>query len=102
MSETNEPPHGAQTGTRSLDGHGLRRALAVAAVDAAVHASGAWLPLSVRQAVADAVLAAIDPALEHCIHHVDIHHRHHRSPIDGCPWCAAGTRVDEIETGGPT
>ncbi|MFI2349729.1 hypothetical protein ACH492_22280 [Streptomyces sp. NPDC019443] len=37
-----------------------RRALAVAAVDAAVHASGAWLDLSVRQAVADAVLDAID------------------------------------------
>lgn len=40
---------------------------------------------------------------EHCIHDRGIHHRHHTTPVDGCPWCEdAGTRVEGVETGGLT
>ena len=40
----------------------LRRALAFNAVGPALNERGEWLPLSVRQAVADAVLTAVDAA----------------------------------------
>lgn len=72
-SESHEPPAlgsergpgvapGPQTGAQSLDGHELRRALAADAVGPALNKHGAWLPDHVRQAVADAVLAAVDTA----------------------------------------
>ncbi|MGW1492594.1 hypothetical protein [Streptomyces sp. NPDC002402] len=55
---------GPQTGAQSLDGHELRRALAFNAVGPALNEHGAWLPPTVRQAVADAVLAAVDTELQ--------------------------------------
>lgn len=51
---------GPQTGAQALDAPELRRALARNAVGPALNERGEWLPLSVRQAVADAVLAAVD------------------------------------------
>lgn len=64
-----------------------RRALAHNAVGPAINAHGCWLPLSVRQAAADAVLAAIEPELEHCTHYRNTHDQHHQQPVNGCPWC---------------
>ncbi|WP_329390145.1 hypothetical protein [Streptomyces sp. NBC_01716] len=75
-----------------------RAALAFNAIAPALKAHDRWLPLSVRQAVAEAVLAAVDdgaPETEHCIHSKAIHHQHHREPVTGCPWCpAAGQAKD--------
>ena len=69
MSDTTTPANGPQTGTDALDGPDLRRALAFNAVGPALNERGEWLPLSVRQAVADAVLAAVDgTAPEPCVH----------------------------------
>lgn len=93
---------GPQAVAQSLDGSALRRALAVSAVGTALNGARQWLDLSVRRAVADAVLAAIEPATEHCIHDAGIHHRHHTRPVDDCPWCSdTGTadRPDTIKTG---
>ena len=94
---------GAQTGADGLDGDALRRALAVNAVGITLNAVGEWLDPSLRRAVADAVLDAIEPVTEHCVHDAGIHHRHHHTPVDGCPWCSseAGT-ADTVQTGGLT
>lgn len=92
---------GPQTGAQSLDARALRRALAANAVGTAVNASGAWLPLTARQAVADAVLAAIEPTLEHCIHDRAVCDQHHRAPVPGCPFprCSeTGSGTDDVPT----
>lgn len=94
-----QPATDAAERRTAVPGHARLRALAVDAVGPVLNKHGAWLPLSVRQAVADAVLAAVEPVTEHCVHDAAIHHRHHqpRNPVIGCPWCEdAGTRVDEI------
>lgn len=96
---------GPQTGAEGFEVPALRRALAVNAVGITLNAVGEWLPLSVRQAVADAVLVAVEPVAEHCVHDAGIHHRHHHAPVDGCPWCSeTGTadQPDTIKTGGLT
>ena len=51
-----------RTAASALTGSDLRRALAFNAVGPALNERDEWLPLSVRQAVADAVLAAVDGA----------------------------------------
>ncbi|NUL14486.1 hypothetical protein [Streptomyces lunaelactis] len=51
---------GPQAGAQPLDAAARRHALAFNAVGPALNERGEWLPLSVRKAVADAVLAAID------------------------------------------
>ena len=80
----------------------LRLALAANAVGTAVNASGEWLHPSVRRAVAAAVLDAIEPVTEHCIHSADMHQRYHQPniPIPGCPWCGqSADQPDTITTG---
>ena len=98
MSETSAAQNEPQAGADGFDTQALRRALAVAAVDVTVHASGAWLDLSVRQAVADAVLDAIEPVTEHCVHDAGIHHRHHHTPVHGCPWCSSEAGTSDVPT----
>lgn len=96
-----ETPTNSAEGRTAAPGDPLRHALAVDAVGPVLNERGEWLPADVRRAVADAVLAAIEPVTEHCIHDHGIHHRHHnpRNPVIGCPWCDAGTRVEGIDTG---
>lgn len=49
-----------------------------------------------------AIRDAADAALrvlggDRCTHQADTHQQHHTSPVDGCPWCAAGTTTDDTE-----
>lgn len=64
-----------------------RRAAAFDAIEPALEPWGEYLPIGARQAVADAVLAAIQPYTEHCTHSVHTHRAHHHQPVTGCPWC---------------
>ena len=78
-----------------------RRAAAFNAVGPTLQAHDRSLPLSVRRAIADAVLAAIQPYTEHCTHSVHTHHAHHHQPVTGCPWCTEdATRPTTVPTRG--
>ena len=53
----------------------------------------------------EALVEADAPATEHCIHDAGIHHRHHHTPVDGCPFpeCSEPTgQPDTVQTGGLT
>ena len=65
------------------------REVAFDAVEPALEPWGEYLPIGARQAVADAVLKAIHPYAEHCVHYVAAHREYHDQPVSGCPWCAA-------------
>lgn len=39
---------------------------------------------------------------EHCVHDAGIHHRHHHTRVDGCPWCSETGTADDVPTGGLT
>ncbi|WP_432136795.1 hypothetical protein, partial [Streptomyces sp. bgisy154] len=44
-------------------------------------------------AIHDAAQAAIRVlGTDRCTHHSDTHHKHHTSPVNGCPWCV--TAID--------
>lgn len=64
-----------------------RRVLAVKAAGAALDDHGIRLPVSLVLHLADRVLDAIEPELEHCTHYQSVHNDHHQSPVPGCPWC---------------
>ncbi|MFF8290452.1 hypothetical protein ACF068_14655 [Streptomyces sp. NPDC016309] len=76
-----------------------RRKAAYLAVGDAVTTAGLWIPPETRDAIARAVLAAIAPHTEHCVHDVAVHRAHHDRPAPGCPWCARtppGARPDAL------
>lgn len=81
----------------------LVRAVGEAIEDACLQWIGRDVGTVHRDDIARAAIAAMPPA-EHCIHAADIHRRHHTAdnPVDRCPWCTGGTRVDGVETGGLT
>jgi hypothetical protein len=58
---------GPQTGTEGLEAERRRHALAFNAVAPALKAHDQWLPLSVRKAVAEAVLAVADREQQHLL-----------------------------------
>lgn len=76
-----------------------RRGAALYAIGPVLNENDTWLELSVREAIADAVLAAIQPYTEHCTHHVTVHRAHHGLPVDGCPWCVATASAEPPKPG---
>jgi predicted XRE-type DNA-binding protein len=32
--------------------------------------------------------------VEHCVHDRTVHAAHHRTPVDGCPWCMASSPAE--------
>ncbi len=79
-----------------------RRALARDGVLTGLKTSRWRLPYLVRHAIADAVLAAIAPELEHCTHSRAVHDEHHTETAAGCPWCADPATPATVPTGGLT
>lgn len=77
-----------------------RRALARAAVGPAANSCGTWVDQETAHTIADAVLAAIAPALEHCTHYRAQHDQHHDQPITGCPWCTSPGQTTDVPTRG--
>ncbi|MFC8267783.1 hypothetical protein ACFUIZ_18930 [Streptomyces cinereoruber] len=77
-----------------------RRTAAFSTIEPTLENWGEYLPTGARLAVVDAVLEAIRPYAEHCIHYRTAHRDHHDQPVNGCPWCAAEVKVQAVPTRG--
>jgi hypothetical protein len=35
---------------------------------------------------------------DRCVHSRDVHYQHHAKPVDGCPWCTALPKPEQLNT----